>query len=265
MLTLILIGSWLMHRWRQGGPRVFNPLECTGAALVLSSYLVEWTVRGYMPFTYLRTISLGMIVPWYDTVPQVGAVLFAAGWSSGPKQPTVRPGIFQRIAPTTRLEALYLIGLMTILIVLNRPRVDTLWRNSVPPLLPVERRMFPILPLQSIRASALLLERAQWQRRHLRRLDQAQEVAARLAIGRDSIQAAFGRLDLPDLPQVYDAAGLLDLPDRGRSLDPALIRRALGPYLFPEKEPRPGWLPPEEPWPPPGPSDQVQSEREVKQ
>jgi hypothetical protein len=56
---------------------------------------------------------------------------------------------------------------------------------------------------------------------------------------------------MPDLPEVYDAAGLLDLPDRGRAVDPDLVRRALGPYLFKEKEPRPQWLPPGEAWPPP--------------
>ena len=63
-------------------------------------------------------------------------------------------------------------ALLVLMMVLNRPRVDLLWRNWVPPLLPVERQreMFPILSLQTMRASALLLERADWQRRHLRRL-----------------------------------------------------------------------------------------------
>ena len=37
------------------------------------------------PFRSLRTINLGMIVPWYDTVPQIGAVLFVAGWFAGPR------------------------------------------------------------------------------------------------------------------------------------------------------------------------------------
>ena len=55
------------------GCAAFNPLECTGLALVLGAYLVEWTVRGYLPFRSLRTINLGMIVPWYDVVPQIGA------------------------------------------------------------------------------------------------------------------------------------------------------------------------------------------------
>ena len=90
---MILLGVWAFHRGRGQGIRAFNPLECTGAALVLGSYLVEWTVRGYLPFRSLRTISLGMIVPWYDAVPQIGAVLFVAGWCSGPRSPGSRPAL----------------------------------------------------------------------------------------------------------------------------------------------------------------------------
>ena len=55
---------------------------------------------------------------------------------------------------------------------------------------------------------------------------------------------------MPELPDVYDAAGLLDLPERGRLTDRDAIRRALAPYVFMESEPRPPWLPPDEPWPP---------------
>lgn len=253
VLTLLLLGIWLVHRWRQGGPRAFNPLECTGLALVLGAYLVEWTVRGYMPFRYLRTINLGMIVPWYDTVPQVGAVLFAAGWASGPRRigEGTRPAVLGPIVPLCRRKALGVLGLTMVLILLNRPRVDLLWRSSVPPLLPAEQKMFPILPLQSMRATSLLLERAEWQRRHLRRLDLAQAVARQMGLGLDAVRAAFGRLDMPELPEVYDAIGLLGLPDRGREISPEVVRRALGQYLFKEKEPRPRWLPPGEPWPPP--------------
>jgi hypothetical protein len=251
VLTLLLLGAWFIPRWRRGGLRAFNPLECTGLALLLASYLVEWTVRGYMPFRYLRTINLGMIVPWYDTVPQIGAMLFAAGWFAGPRRREERPSVLGPIPPLCRRGAIGVICLLTVLVLLNRPRVDLLYRSSVPPLLAAEQKMFPILPLQSMRATSILLDRAEWQRRHLRRLQQAQEVARQMGIGLNAVKSAFGRIDIPELPDVYDAAGLLDLPDRGRAVDPALVRRALGPYLFKEQEPRPGWLPPGEPWPPP--------------
>ena len=54
-------------------------------------------------------------------------------------------------------------------------------------------------------------------------------------------------------PELYDIAGLLDLPPHGRPTDPATVRSALGPYLDQVKEPRPEWIAPNEPWPPDGP------------
>jgi hypothetical protein len=251
-ITAILVGVWGSGRWRRGGLAAFNPLECAGLSLVLGSYLVEWTVRGYMPFRYLRTINMGMIVPWYDVVPQVGAVLFAAGWCAGP-----RPrGDETRPEPAassmmTRRGALGVIGLLAIFMVLNKPRVDRLWRNWVPPPLPAEKQMFPIQSLQTMRASVILLDHAAWQRRCLRRLDQAQEIATRMGLGLETIHEAFGRVDAPELPDVYDAASLLDLPQVGKPVDLGQVRRALGPYFAKEPEPRPAWLPPGDAWPPP--------------
>jgi hypothetical protein len=250
-ITLILAGVWFLQRFRQGGLRAFNPLECTGAAVVLGSYLVEWTVRGYLPFRLLRTVNMAGIVPWYNTVPQIGAVLFLAGWLAGPRGTESKPALLRPFGPLSRLGALGIFGFLLVMIVLNRPRIDVLWRGSVPELLPVEQKQFPIVTMQSMRATTLLFDRAQWQRRHLRRLDQAQAVASRLGIGRDAVHSAFGRLDMPDLPEVYDAAGLLDLPEHGRPVDPDVVRRALQLYVFKEPEPRPFWLPASEPWPPP--------------
>jgi hypothetical protein len=252
VITAMVLGVWAAQRARRGGTRAFNPLECTGLALLLGAYLVEWTVRGYLPFRSLRTINLGMIVPWYDVVPQIGAVLFVAGWFAGPRGEAGEIRFRRSIAPPTRLAALGVLGLVVLMMALNKPRVDLLWRNWVPPLLPIERQreMFPILSLQTMRAGAILLDRADWQRRHLRRMDQAQEAARRLGIGRDAIHSALGRLDMPSLPKVYDAVGLLDLPETGTVTDPDQVRRALQPFLFKEKEPRPGWLPVGELWPP---------------
>ncbi|WP_165232363.1 hypothetical protein [Aquisphaera insulae] len=244
-ITAAIVGIWAFGRLRRGGLAAFNPLECAGLSLVFGSYLVEWTVRGYMPFRYLRTINMGMIVPWYDVVPQVGAVLFAAGWIAGPRGPAAGR------AAMKRLDALAVIGLLSVLMVLNQPRVDRLWRNWVPPSLPAETKMFPIQSLQTMRAHIILLDRAAWQRRALSRLDQAQELASRMGIGLATIREAFGRVDAPELPDVYDAALLLDLPREGRKVDLDQVRRTLGPYLQKEPPPRPAWLPPGEIWPPP--------------
>ncbi len=135
-LTIGLAILWAGSRWRRGTepsppvaagsgqprwglPRgvvsfwssfAFNPLECAGAALVLGSYLVEWTFRGYMDFIYLRTINLYAIVPWYDAIPQIGAVLFAAGWWSGPRRAGGPPAAKSRSTALTWRGALGLAG-----------------------------------------------------------------------------------------------------------------------------------------------------------
>jgi hypothetical protein len=228
---------------------------------VVGCYLLEWTFRGYFEYHNLRTISIYAIVPWYDVIPQVGAVLFAVGWWTGPRGASVtNPGAARRrLVPPTRSAALG-VALMTLgLLILNRPRVDTLIRGNGPPLAESERDQFKIARLQTMRANTLLSMRVDWQRRYLRRLDQAEVVARRAGIGQDGIRAAFGHIYVPAstgrllLAQrdLYDVAAILGVPARGRTEDPAAIRATLGPYLVAEPEPRPPWLAPGEPWPPP--------------
>ena len=113
ILTLVLLGAW----GRQcGGDKAELRTPSTrwnapGLALVLGSYLVEWTFRGYLPFRYLRTINLGMIVPWYDAIPHIGAVLFIAGGSAGPQRADARHSLGHSPAGVTRLGAVGLAGL----------------------------------------------------------------------------------------------------------------------------------------------------------
>jgi hypothetical protein len=287
-LTLGLVILWVGSRWRRGTepstsmpagsgrsgwglpPGVvsfwssfaFNPLECAGAALVLGSYLVEWTFRGYLDFIYLRTINLYGIVPWYDAIPQIGAVLFAIGWWSGPRR-AGGPSAGKPGSASLTWRGVLGLGVLTIvLIVLNRPRVDALVRDSTPALLPSEQTNFKIPRLQIMRANMVLLNRAGWQRSYLRRLDAGEKVARRMGLGQEEVRAAFGYLWIPGaiyrLPptsdlELYDVAGLLDLPPRGRPTDPAAVRSALGRYLDQVKEPRPEWIASNEPWPPDGP------------
>ena len=250
ILTLGLVGVWLVARIRRGGLSAFNPLETAGAALTIGSYLIEWTVRGYLPFRYLRTINVEMIVPWYHAVPQIGAVLFAVGWWSGPRGVDSLRRLFCPAAPITRGAALGLLAFTAVLVILNHPRVETLWINSAPALTPSERRQFPIFSLQQMRCNVVLMDQAAHQRRHLRRLDQAERTARTMGAGLDAVRAAFGRLDAPLLPDAYDAIDLLDLPAKGKPVDPARVRQALAPYVFIEPAPRPTWIDRDEPWPP---------------
>jgi hypothetical protein len=269
VLTLGLILLWASHRWRRPGDDAgrpswpalaFNPLECAGAALVLGCYLLEWTFRGYFEYHNLRTLNPYAIVPWYDVIPQVGAVLFAVGWWSGPHRAAgaIPHPSHRRPARPTRSAALGIALLTLGLLILNRPRVDALIRGTSPPLTESEREHFKIARLLTMRSNTLLEMRVDWQRRYLHRLDQVEPVARRLGIGQDGIRAAFGHIFIPGSTgrlllaqrELYDVAAILDLPPRGRTADPAAIRAALGPYLQADPEPRPEWLEKWEKWPP---------------
>jgi hypothetical protein len=235
-----------------------SPLELAGAALVIGAYLVEWSFRGYMDYQYLRTLNLRFIVPWYDAIPQIGAVLWLAGWcnevsnSVGRKIPARAP------ARLTRWAALGLVVLMATMLALHRPRVDYLVRQIVPPLLPSELRMWPIARLQMMRANVLLQMHADWQRGALRRLDHAQNLAHRLELGQDGLRSVFGHPYLPSsvgllhpsMYDLYDTIALLDIPERGRPTNPALVPKELRELLAEIKEPRPEWIAKDEVWPP---------------
>jgi hypothetical protein len=213
-----------------------RPLERTGAALVLLAYLIEWSFRGYLPFSSLRGV-----VPWYDAIPQIGAVLFAAGWWSGDPPKSLTPAPTALSWPQAGGVLLFEIALL----VAHQPRMDNLFIESVPQLSDDEnarmsdetKAMFESRFMQKARADFLAREIAGWQRRHLARLDRAEAVARRAGIGREGIARTFGRLDMPELPKVYDAAPLLDLPWRGPENDAAIIRRTLGSLLAMEPEP----------------------------
>lgn len=275
VLTAGLLAFWLGRRWRlhqdrlnstgKPGRRVswpsfgFNPLECAGLAIVVGCYLLEWTFRGYFEYHNLRTISTYAIVPWYDVIPHVGAVLFAIGWWSGPRPADSRvariPGSPAR---PTRGVALGLALLTLALVGLNRPRVDAMVRNTCPRMLPSELEQFKIPRLQTMRADLLIENRVKWQRRYLRRLDSVEPVARRLGIGQDGIRAAFGHIYIPASTgrllmaqrELYDVAAILDLPEKGRPMAPQAIRAALGSYLEADPEPRPDWIARSERWPP---------------
>ena len=285
VMTLSLLAIWASRRWHRraavdsahpeassSGPVpskgepppyrptfAFNPLESAGIAIVIGCYLLEWTFRGYLDHHNLRTINPYAIVPWYDAIPQIGAALFAVGWWSGPNR-TAGPAsrsVHPRPSPPTRSAALTIALATLVLIALNRPRIDTLIRGAAPPLVGSEEVFFKVPRLVTMRASAVLSLRVNWQRTYLRRLDLAEAVARRMGIGQDGIRAAFGFLFIPGSTgrllqtqrELYDVAAILNIPPRGRISDPEAIRAALGAYLRLDPEPRPPWILPGEAWP----------------
>ncbi len=105
----------------------------------------------------------------------------------------------------------------------------------------------------------MLLNQAAWQRSYLRRLDRAEEMANRMGVSREAIRAAFGHPLIPstfgrqppeELLDQHDAPALLDVIERGTSVQPVQFWNALAELFLAEKEPRPSWIAPDEPWPP---------------
>ncbi|MBX6315065.1 MAG: hypothetical protein IRY99_19445 [Isosphaeraceae bacterium] len=239
MLGLLVVWGWTR---RLGGWRP-NPLECAGATLVMGSYWLLWTFRGYLPFSSLRGF-----VPWYETIPQIGAALFAAGWWMGTRRAVPE----EATVPLTRGAALGIIALQVALAVLHEPRAQALFEDPlrIGYLTEAEQKLFPIPELRRLRAVYLWGERADRQRRHLARLDHAQEIARRMGVGREALVQVFGRVLWPDPPVIEDA-NLLDLPWKGTETDPERIRQTLGDAFALEPEPKPPWLDPRQPWPPP--------------
>jgi hypothetical protein len=277
VLTLGLVLLWTRRLWKMPAPwkaadetpvpnrrasgsrPPISPLECAGAALLVGTYLVEWSFRGYESFENLRTLNLRFIVPWYDAIPQFGAVLLLAGWWSAVRNPTLGRGLPSKASNLTWLGGLGLLALVAGLLVLGRPRVEALVRATVPSMVPSEREFFLTPRLKNIRANAIISSGAEWQRARLRGLDKAEAIARRMGFSRDALHAALGHPRLtgsvgalrPELYDLYDAIGLLDLPEHGRAVDPAAVRSLLAQYFVEDTGPRPDWILPTEVWPPP--------------
>ncbi len=238
-LALAIAWAWSRRSVRP------NTLEASGMSLVVTAYLLALTFRGGFEFASLR--SLG----WYNTMPQIGWVLFLSGWWAGPA--LREPG---RPQPLTRREVLAVAGLALVLLALQVPRAETIVIAEAPPMTESEELRFPIPELQRLRSLYFASELSDRQWRALIRLDRAGEVARQEGIGREAIRQTFGRIVLPGWPDAlteYDALDLLVLPERGPVVDRRRIIAALGELLANEPRPRPTWLPPDEAWPPPDP------------
>jgi hypothetical protein len=237
VLVALLVGIWL---WSRGGPSRFNPLEASGAVVLIGSYLLVYFFRGNFPYSSLRDLG------WYNAIPQIGAVLFAVGWWQ-----SLRPDIPHAM---TRIEAVVVLGFVGLLCLLQVPRAERNLLRYAPALSESEAKMFPIPELRRLRALYFKEEVLGRQIRALARLTMAKSALARLNAGPETLRRIYGRVLLPGIPEKQlpsDAFSLIKPldDDRARPSELARIHRALDDLIRPEDEPRPEWLKPHDPWP----------------
>jgi hypothetical protein len=238
VLVACLAGLWYASRGRSSRA---TPLEAAGAVVIVASGLMTYFFRGNLPFASVRSVG------WYYLMPQVGAVLLAAGWWAGLARgaPRDRHGL-------TWGGVLAVVAVVLALLSVQSVRAERILIEAAPPLAPSEVTRFPTPELKRARAIYLIDEFAQRQRRMLARLDRVEQIARREGIGPAAIRRAFGRVfvtGMPARPEPYDAAGLLSLPRGEANLSRSLVHSALADYYFQEKAPRPPWLPKSDPWP----------------
>jgi len=222
--------------------RGINPLEASGAVMVVGSYLLVYFFRGNFPYSSLRGLG------WYNAIPQVGTAIFAVGWWQ-----SLRPGLARGL---TRFEAIVVLGFVGVLCVLQVSRAERTLLVNAPALSAKELKLLPIPSLQRYRAlyfKEVFLAR---QIRALARLEKADAAVAKLRVGPETLRSIYGRVLVPGIPEKQlstDSFSLLRHPpeDSSRPVDIARVRFALDELLRPEIDPRPAWLEPDDPWPRP--------------
>lgn len=223
ILSLAIIGLWLWT-FRNGGRP--TPLESAGGVILFVGYYVSWTFRSYYTWENLRGV-----VRWYDAIPHLGAVLFAAGWWSRVWQQD------KNASPMTWKGVLGVLALTFGLTLIHEPRSTRLFMDELPKMTADELNVFRIPELQRLRCLVYAEILQAREREHFLRLDRAEAVARRNGITRAAIKAAFGRVMTPGLPDAYDALEMLEVPERGASKDPRNVRELLAPLFEVTPEP----------------------------
>ena len=233
-----LVALTALYAWSRGGRGRINPLEASGAVVVIGSCLLTFMLRGNFPFSSLR--SLG----WYYAIPQIGAILFASGWWTALSAPGPT-GINPR-------QAGLVLALVVVFGLIQVPRGQRRVILDAPPFAPNEETSFPTIGLRLVRAIYFRAESHDRQVRALARLDQVNRILLKLHASPESLRDLLGRVLIPGIPDKQlgtDAFSILAPrpPDPDTLADlPAVLPRLLD-LLEPEPPPRPFWLDPNDP------------------
>lgn len=233
-LLICLACFWV---WSKGRVRRVSALELTGATIAVGGCLMVYTFRGNWAYSELRTLG------WYHAIPQVGTIVFAAGWWSALSPPRIR---------TIELgEVIAVLGLVVLFCLIQGPRSEQMLIDAAPAFSAGEALSFPSTELRRERALYFKAEQRDRQRRALARLDRVDDILARANVNPDALRARFGRVLVPGIPEQQLGCDAIDLLTRRSGAgDPAQAlarsRAELVELLTPEVPPTPFWLKPDD-------------------
>jgi hypothetical protein len=188
-----------------------NPLESAGAVLVLASFGMIFAVRGTdTSFDNLRALG------WYDAIPQLGAVLFVAGWCSRQAESPLP----RSIGPPSLRELLAVALLAAVVLSLQVPRAQRVifqYDGLAAPIAPEDR------PVGArMRTLAELTGQAGSQRRALAELDHLERTVSPGGQSRRALGEALQRIAMPGMPDSlpgFDPVELLKTSPKPATLE----------------------------------------------
>jgi hypothetical protein len=211
----VLLALWI---WRHGRGLPITPLEASGAACVLVSYLLIYTARGYLPFSSLRT------TPWYQTLPHFGAVLFVCG--------LVFPyrSLSESRRPLTASGILGAAMFAVLFCVVQQPVANRLFQAEVFPELSraeAEQLAMPRRVLDGFTWEVAKFA-AQDQRRLFAQFDRIEAASRQHGIARSQLLEQFGSPRFPGFPVELEPWTILDLAAEPGAAGPDAVRQSLG-------------------------------------
>jgi hypothetical protein len=231
----LLVVMAVLYAKSRGGLLQINPLEAAGATIAAGSCFLTYTLRGNLPYSSLRGLG------WYHAMPQVGAILFAAGWWKALEAP--EPG---RI---NLRQAAGVLGLVVVFSLIQVPRGDKQQVDSAPAFSPSEASSFPTPALRLVRARYYKAESHRLQVRALARLDRVDGILSRLGASPEALRDLVGRVLIPGMVETAvdcDAVSLLKPRAQKANAQTALSahRTELIELMRPEPPFVPFWLDP---------------------
>jgi hypothetical protein len=234
----LLFALAVLHTWSRRGHLRWNALEASGAFIAVGGCLLVFLFRGNLPYSSLRAYG------WYHTIPQLGAILFAAGWWTAQSAPKPRR--------MTIGQAAAVLVLAFVFCFIQIPRAAQQLIQSAPDLAPNEAGLFPSTELLAGRARYFKLEFHERQVRALIRLDRLDDLLRDLSASPESLRDVFGHAMIPGISEKQlscDALSLLAPRPRNPKASAGLASQSvlLIDLLRPEPEPVPPWLNPKDP------------------